>query len=342
MAEVDEKVGHQVRAYLDTLTKPPGSLGRLEDLAVQLAEMTGEPFPVVSPPGVIVFAADHGVTEEGVSAFPQEVTIQMVNNFLAGGAAINVLSRSIGAKLKIVDVGVAGDVKGDRLVNRKVSRGTKNFCKQDAMTRSEAIQAIEAGQQETKKMIEEDGIKCLIPGEMGIGNTTASSAVLAALTGAPVESLIGGGTGVDTEKLKHKQQVIEKALNERKPDRNDPIEILAKVGGLEMAAIAGAVSAAAARRVPVLLDGFICTTAALAAAKIHSHIAEYLIVGHRSAEPGHDVAIRALNKQPLLDLGLRLGEGSGAAVAFPILESAMKILKEMATFESAGVSGKSQ
>ncbi|MDQ0246604.1 nicotinate-nucleotide--dimethylbenzimidazole phosphoribosyltransferase [Bacillus fengqiuensis] len=334
---LDLKTGEQTARYIDTLTKPPGSLGRLEELAIELAKMTGNPFPKVTRPGVIVFAADHGVTAEGVSAFPQEVTGQMVYNFLNGGAAINVFSRQINAHLQIVDIGVASDIAGEGLISRKVRYGTANFSKEEAMSRDEAIQAIEIGYEQGEEMIQK-GAKCLILGEMGIGNTTASSAILAAVTGKNAGALIGRGTGIPSEKLLHKQQIIEKALHDRKPDANDPIDILSKIGGLEIGGMAGAMLAAASHRIPVLIDGFICTTAAVLAKMISNEAADYMIVGHRSVEPGHEAAIQWLGKDPLLDLGLRLGEGSGAAVAFPILQSAVLMLREMATFESAGIS----
>jgi nicotinate-nucleotide--dimethylbenzimidazole phosphoribosyltransferase len=312
-------------------------LGRLEELAIQLAEITSEAFPVVSPAGVIVFAADHGVVEEGVSAFPQEVTVQMVMNFLNNGAAINVFSRQIGAMFEVVDIGVAADIAAESVVKRKVRYGTNNFCKQDAMTREEAELAISAGYERAENMIQQ-GCKCLILGEMGIGNTTPSSAILAVLSGQEISKLVGKGTGIATEKIIHKQEVIVRALTERKPDRKDPIDILAKIGGLEIAGMTGAMLAAAANRIPILVDGFICTISALLARGICDSASDYMIVGHRSVEPGHEIALKLLGKKPLLDLDLRLGEGSGAAVAFPILQSATLMLKEMATFASAGIS----
>jgi nicotinate-nucleotide--dimethylbenzimidazole phosphoribosyltransferase len=334
----NKTVGEQVRKYLDTLTKPKGSLGRLEDLVVELAEMTGERFPEVTPPGVIVFAADHGIVGEGVSAYPQEVTAQMVANFLEGGSAINVLSRSIGAKLAIVDVGVAADVRGEGLIQRKLIRGTKNFLVEDAMSRREVLRAVEVGKQVAAEMIEKDGVKCLIPGEMGIGNTTASSAVLAALSGESAGTVTGAGTGISEDEIVHKTRVIEKALARRRPDPEDAVDVLAKVGGPEITAMGGAILAAAVRRIPVLLDGFISTTAAAAAVRMVPEAKEYLIASHRSAETGHEFALGLLEKRALLDVGMRLGEGSGAALAFPILTAACRLLKEMATFESAGVS----
>ncbi|PFH88617.1 nicotinate-nucleotide--dimethylbenzimidazole phosphoribosyltransferase [Bacillus sp. AFS088145] len=334
---LDREMGQQVREYIDTLTKPPGSLGKLEELAIHLSEMTSESFPVVSPPGVIVFAADHGVVEEGVSAFPQEVTVQMVINFLNSGGAINVFSRQIGAMFEVVDIGVAADIEADGFVNRKIRYGTNNFCQQDAITRAEAEQAIAVGYERAEQMIKQ-GIKCLIVGEMGIGNTTSSSAIAAVLSGQDIDVLVGRGTGIAQEKIRHKQDVITRAIKERNPDRNDPIDILAKIGGLEIAGMTGAMLSAAQNRIPILVDGFICTIAALLAREICVTAAEYMIVGHRSVEPGHEIALQLLGKKPLLDLDLRLGEGSGAAVAFPILQSATLMLKEMATFTSAGIS----
>lgn len=336
---VDKEKGRRVKDYIDTLTKPQGSLGRLEELAVQLAEITGENFPLVTPPGVIIFAADHGVVKEGVSAFPQEVTAQMVMNFVNGGAAINVFSRQIGAMLEVVDVGVAADVAAAGIVHRKVRYGTENFCELDAMEREEAEQALHIGYERGEAMIQR-GAKCLILGEMGIGNTTASSAILAVLSGKDVTNLVGRGTGIGQETVVHKQKVIQRAIEARKPDRNDPIDILAKLGGVEIAAITGAILAAAVHRIPILVDGFICTTAALLAKEMCPDAADYMLIGHRSVEIGHETAVHLLGKTPILDLGLRLGEASGAAVAFPIVQSASLMLKEMATFDSAGVSNR--
>lgn len=336
---LDKEMGQQVRRYIDTLTKPPGSLGRLEEIAIQLAEITSEAFPIVTPPGVIVFAADHGVVKEGVSAFPQEVTAQMVLNFLNGGAAINVFSKQIDAMFEIVDVGVAEDIHADGIIQRKIRYGTANFCEQDAMTRQEAKKAIAVGYERAERIIQQ-GIKCLILGEMGIGNTTASSAVLAVLSGQDIHALVGRGTGIAPEKMMYKQDVITRGIEARKPDRTDPIDVLAKVGGLEIAAMTGAMLAGAVHRIPILVDGFICTVAALLAKELSEYASEYMIVGHRSVEIGHDIATRMLGKKPILDLGMRLGEGSGAAVAFPIVQSATLMLMEMATFTSAAISNK--
>lgn len=332
----DRAIVADVTTHLDNLTKPPGSLGRLEALAVTLASQTGEAFPKVSPPGALVFAADHGVAAEGVSAFPQDVTGQMVANFVAGGAGISVFARQIGARLEVIDVGVAGTVAGEGVVDAKVRPGTANMVEMDAMSRDEAVAAIEAGIRAAERAVDA-GCRCLIVGEMGIANTTASSALLAVLTDSPVAGLIGRGTGIAQDRLVHKRSVIERALAARTPARDDPLDVLAKLGGLEIAAMAGAYLGGAARRVPLLVDGFIATVAALVACRLGTATRDYLIFGHRSREPGHAHALAALDAQPLLDLELCLGEGTGAALAFPLLDSACHMLAEMATFEGAGV-----
>nr|WP_245184509.1 nicotinate-nucleotide--dimethylbenzimidazole phosphoribosyltransferase [Halomonas salinarum] len=332
----DTDCAERVGRYLDTLTKPPGSLGRLESLAVELAGMTGDDFPSVTPPGVVVFAADHGVAREGVSAFPQSVTAQMVANFVAGGAAINVFARRIDARLEIVDVGVASDVSGPGIVHDKVRPGTGNLAREDAMSRDEALSAIEIGRRAAERAFQ-SGCRCLIVGEMGIANTTASSAMLAVLTGSPVAELVGPGTGVAGKALAHKRSVIEAAIAARGADPDDPLDVLARLGGLEIAAMMGAYLSAAAKRLPILVDGFIATVAALTACRLEPALRPYLIFGHHSHEPGHARALKALDAEPLLDLSLRLGEGSGAALAFPLLEAASAMLCEMATFSDAGV-----
>ncbi|QJQ97043.1 MULTISPECIES: nicotinate-nucleotide--dimethylbenzimidazole phosphoribosyltransferase [Halomonadaceae] len=336
LAGPDREAGKRVAAYLDTLTKPPGSLGRLESLAVELAHITGQDFPKVAPPGVLVFAADHGVAAEGVSAFPQEVTAQMVANFVAGGAAINAFARQIGARLEVVDVGVASQLEGDGLVHDKVRPGTANIVCEDAMSREQAVCAIEVGIRAANRALEA-GCRCLIVGEMGIANTTASSALLAVLSGSPLDELVGPGTGIEAERLVHKRSVIERAIEGRRADAEDPLEVLTKLGGLEIAAMTGAYLGAAARRTPVLVDGFIATVAALVACRLRPEARRAMIFGHRSREPGHEVALALLEGEPLLDLELRLGEGTGAALAYPILQAATRMLSEMATFASAGV-----
>jgi nicotinate-nucleotide--dimethylbenzimidazole phosphoribosyltransferase len=335
----NKEMRHQVYNYINTLTKPVGSLGRLEELAIELAEMKNDCFPSVTPPGILVFAADHGITAEGVSAYPQAVTEQMVRNFLNGGAAINVFSRQIGATLKIIDIGVANDIEHEDLITRKIRYGTGNFLAEDAMTRVEAEQAIHVGYTEAVKLIKE-GVQCLILGEMGIGNTTTSSTIVSVLSNKNVNCLIGYGTGISCEQLLHKENTIKQAIFNRKPSQTDPIDLLAKVGGLEIAGMAGAMLAAAQNRIPILVDGFICTTAALIAQLLSPAVVDYMILTHKSVEPGHVTAINLLGKKPILDLNLRLGEGTGAAISFPIIQSATLMLKEMATFASAGISEK--
>ena len=336
---VNFHAGEQARRYLDTLTKPPGSLGALETLAIQLSAITGELKPSVMPPAVIVFAADHGVAAEGVSAFPQTVTAQMAANFAQGGAAVNVFARQVGARLEIVDVGIIGDERIPGVINAKVRRGTGNMLEADAMLPEQALAAIDAGVQAVERPTQA-GAKCLMVGEMGIANTTASSAMLAVLTGEPVASLAGAGTGIDQQQLSHKVTVIERAIAARNADPEDPLAVLAKLGGLEIAAMTGAYLATAKQCLPAIVDGFIATVAALIACRLCPAVRGYLIFGHRSQEPGHEVALRALEAKPLLDLGMRLGEGSGAVLAYPLLQSAAAMMAEMATFDSAGISDK--
>ncbi|MBX6395917.1 MAG: nicotinate-nucleotide--dimethylbenzimidazole phosphoribosyltransferase [Alicyclobacillaceae bacterium] len=340
-----------VQQRLDRLTKPPGSLGRLESLAVELAVATGQERPVVRPAGVLVMAADHGVARSGVSAYPPEVTAQMVLNFLRGGAAVNVLARQAGARIVVVDVGVAADLSdaarqggaggpgspGAAFRVKKVRYGTDDMTVGPAMSREEAEAALDAGWEAALEMIEE-GVRLLAIGEMGIGNTTASAAVAAALTGLPEGDLVGTGTGVDPVRRQIKLQAVRKALSVNRPDPADAVDVLAKVGGLEIAAMAGAVLACAARRVPVLMDGYISTAAALAAVHIDPAALPYVFASHRSVEPGHDRILQWLGKKPLFDLDLRLGEGTGAVLAISFAEAAVRILDEMATFEEAGVS----
>ncbi|MEL7982637.1 nicotinate-nucleotide--dimethylbenzimidazole phosphoribosyltransferase [Vreelandella titanicae] len=336
---VDLNAGEETRRYLDTLTKPPGSLGALEELAIQLSAITGELKPSVAPPAVVVFAADHGVADEGVSAFPQAVTAQMVVNFANGGAAINVFARQIGALVEIVDVGVASPLTMPGVTSAKVRHGTANMVLEDAMQCDQAIAAIDVGIAAVKRA-KRAGAKCIMVGEMGIANTTASSAMLAVLTGQTVASVVGAGTGIDPQQQAHKVAVIERAIAARSADPQAPLEALAKLGGLEIAAMTGAYLEAAAQRLPAIVDGFIATVAALTACRLCPAVRGYLIFGHRSQEPGHDVALKALEAKPLLDMGMRLGEGSGAALAYPLLQAATAMVAEMATFADAGVSDK--
>lgn len=322
---------------LDRLTKPPGSLGRLEELVVRLAGITGAVTPCADPAVVLVFAADHGVTAEGVSAYPSEVTPQMVLNFLYGGAAINALARQASAPVRVIDVGVAADLSHPNLISRKVRPGTANMAAGPAMSRVEAEQALQVGIELAQAEIAA-GARCLILGEMGIGNTTPSATLLCALTGTHPELACGRGTGLDEAGLNRKIAVVRRALAFHRPDPSDPVGVLAAVGGLEIGAIAGALLAAAAARVPVLLDGFIAGAAALVACAIEPRTAAYLIAAHCSAEPGHRLVLEHLGLRPLLELNLRLGEGTGAALALPLLQGACRFMSEMATFEEAGVS----
>lgn len=335
-----KKTGEEVSAYIDTLTKPIGSLGRLESMAIELAEMTGENFPEVTPPAAIVFASDHGITDEGVSAYPKEVTAQMVYNFLQGGAAMNIFCEQIDALFAIVDVGVAADMEHEQLTSKKVRHSTRNFFKEDAMTEEEAIRSLDIGKEEVQKMIQK-GAKAIIVGEMGIGNTTAASAIIATITKQSLAKLTGPGTGLSDEGMQHKEKVIKTALQKRQPNPNDALDMLKKIGGYEIGAMAGAMLEAAKNELPIIVDGLICTSAALIAKGINERVTDYMFVGHQSLEPGHEGALASLQKEPLLDLQMHLGEGTGAALAFPLIESAANMLCRMATFQDAGVSEKS-
>ena len=335
----NQEVAAQARARHDQLTKPPGSLGRLEPLGVRLASIYGTPRPRVEGKGVAVFAADHGVTDAGVSAFPREVTAQMVTNFLRGGAAVNALAGVASASLLVVDVGVETDLKPHAsLLSRKVAPGTKNMVDEPAMTPEEVERACKVGVEVAYKLIRE-GATLLAGGEMGIGNTTAAAALTAVFTGRSVEEVTGRGTGVSDARLAHKVRVIEQVLEKHQPDPNVPLEVLAKVGGLEIAALTGFYLASSTRRVPVVLDGFIATSAALVAAALNPDVTGYLFASHLSQEPGHRRQLEHLGLEPLFDLDMRLGEGSGAVLTFGILESAAAVLSQMATFAEAGVSG---
>ena len=338
IALLDETAMQAARARQDQLTKPRGSLGRLEELSIQLAGMKANPFPSVERKAVIVMAADHGVTAEGVSAYPAEVTAQMVLNFLHGGAAINVLARQVGARVTVVDIGVAADFEPTLgLIQRKVLCGTRNLAQGPAMTREEAEQALQVG----VDVLNEEaarGLDIVATGDMGIGNTTSSSAIVAAMTGLLVAQVVGRGTGIDDTGLQRKIKVIEQALSVNQPNAKDAMDVLHKVGGLEIAGLAGMMIAAASHRIPVVVDGFISTAAAMIAVGLAPRVREYLISAHQSVEIGHQVMLKHLNLIPLLDLNLRLGEGTGAALAFPLIEASTRILREMATFAEAGVS----
>lgn len=330
----------EITARLNALTKPPGSLGRLEELATRIGLIQHTSTPCVDSKQVLVFAADHGVAKDGVSAYPAEVTPQMVLNFMAGGAAVNVLARHANARVSVVDVGVDYDFGPDRgvLTVRKVRPGTGSIARGPAMTRAEAARAVEVGIDVAEEAIT-GGANLVAVGEMGIGNTTPSAALTACFTGLGAEAVTGRGTGVDDEVLARKVQVVDRALKVNRPDPNDPLGALAQVGGLEIGAIAGAILACARRRVPVVVDGFIATAGALVAHGLSPEVSGYLIAGHRSVEPGHQAALAHLGVTPYLDMGMRLGEGSGAVLCMHLAEAATRIVSEMATFDSAGVSG---
>jgi nicotinate-nucleotide--dimethylbenzimidazole phosphoribosyltransferase len=335
---VDAHLRQRAQARLDRLTKPLGSLGRLEELAAQYAMITGEMKPNVPRGVVFTFAADHGVTTEGVSAYPREVTPQMVLNFLRGGAGVNVLARHVGVEVRVVDIGVAydfGSVQG--LIGKKVMPGTRNFLSEPAMSREQAEQAIVVGIELATQAVQE-GIGLIGTGDMGIGNTTASAAITAVMTGRPVEEVTGRGTGIDDDTHERKVSVIRQALDRHRPDRAAALDVLAKVGGLEIGGLAGLMLGAAAARVPVVLDGFIAGAAALIAVGLQPLCADYLIASHRSVERGHQAILDYLGMKPLLDLDLRLGEGTGACLGMNLVCAAIKILTEMATFDEAGVS----
>lgn len=321
------------------LTKPAGALGVLEDVSIRLAGIQ-RTCPPTAPaqPAVAVFAGDHGVLAQGVTPWPQEVTVGMVENFRAGGAAVNVLARSMGASVTVVDIGVATPVAADDIVlDRNVRRGTADLGAGPAMTRDEALQALAVGIEIADRLVDA-GADLLLTGDMGIGNTTPSAALIVALTGTAAEVVTGRGTGIDDETLARKTEVVEAAA--RRTTGLDPVDVLAEVGGLEHAGLAGFVIGAAARGVPVLLDGVIAGAAALVAQALAPTAIDYCFAGHRSVEPGHVAALQQLGLRPLVDLDLRLGEGSGAVLAVPLVQAAARILAEMATFDSAGVAHK--
>jgi len=329
------------RAHQDRLTKPRGSLGELEAVSVQLAGLAAaDPPPLPEPAVVAVFAADHGVHAQGVSPWPQEVTAQMAANISGGGAVVNALAAQTGARVVVVDVGVASDVSAlPGVLHRKVRPGTADLSVEAAMTRDEAVAAVEVGIALAEQLAAE-GARCLLTGDMGIANTTASAALVAAMLDLDPEVVTGRGTGVDDSTLAHKVEVVRQALALHAPDRTDPLGVLAALGGLEHAALVGLVLGGSALRVPVVLDGVIAGAAALVAAALHPHATVACFAGHRSVEPGHAHALAALGLRPLVDLDLRLGEGSGALLALPLVQAAARVLRDVATFDSAGVSDK--
>ncbi len=338
---VDGSRTGEIQAQLDDLTKPQGSLGRLEELAKKYCLITGRNKPEIRNKIIFTFAGDHGVAEESVSAWPKEVTTQMVSNFLRGGAAVNVLAKHAGARVIVVDMGVDHDFgPAAGLEIRKIGRGTRNMTKGPAMTREEAERAVLAGIELAEKYRE--GLDLLGTGDMGIGNTTPSSAIVSVITGTDPEKVTGRGTGIGDQALRAKVAVIRKAIAVNRPDPGDAIDILAKVGGYEIGGIAGLVLGAARYRIPVVIDGFISTAGALIAAELNPLVKGCMIAAHQSVEIGHRTMLEHLEQIPLFDLNLRLGEGTGAALGMSLVEAGVRLLGEMATFADAGVSEKNE
>lgn len=326
----------KAQARLDNLTKPLGSLGRLEDIVKQIAGITGEVFPRVDKKTVVIMCADNGVFDEGVSSCPKSVTASVTRNFMKGFTGINVLTRHAGADICVVDIGVDDDLDCEGILNRKIRKGTWNIAKGNAMTREEAIQAIEAGI-EIVRELKQQGVNLLGTGEMGICNTTTSSAIAAVLTDAGLEELVGKGSGLTKEGLENKVEVVRKAIETNNPDREDPLDVLSKLGGFDIAGLAGCFIGAAAYRVPILIDGFISSAAALVAVKLKPGVKDYILPSHGSAEPGSKAVMKALGFEPYLNLGMRLGEGTGAALAFNIIDAAFAAYTRMGTFGDAQI-----
>jgi len=351
ISHVNGKFIEQAQNRLDSLTKPQGSLGRLEEFARQLVSITENSMPVLDKKVIFTFAGDHGVADEGVSAYPKAVTPQMVLNFLNGGAGINVLARHAGAEVVVVDIGVDydfadGSLKenaggpGGMFISRKIVSGTKNMRKGPAMTRDEAMQCISVGM-ELAAGYAKKGFRIFGTGDMGIANTTPSSAIASVLTGKSVEEITGRGTGINDETWRHKVQVIKDSIALNRPDPSDAVDVLSNIGGAEIGGIAGLIIGAAANRVPVVIDGFISTAGALIAYSLDPKTKDYMFAAHMSQETGHKAMLEKIGLRPILDLDLRLGEGTGAALAMFVIEAGLKIYKEMATFGEAGVSEKS-
>jgi nicotinate-nucleotide--dimethylbenzimidazole phosphoribosyltransferase len=339
IGDLDKDAMKEAKKRQDSLTKPLESLGILEELSIKVAGITGNPLPEIKEKVIVIMAGDHGVVKEGVSAYPQEVTPQMVYNFVNGGAGINVLARHIGARVVVVDMGVAADIESPEVVNKKVGYGTESMAKGPVMSREEAIRSIETGIDVFQNELER-GLDIVGVGDMGIGNTTPSSAITAAIIGESVEKVTGRGTGVDNRTFENKIMVIEKAIKLNNPDPKDPIDVLTKVGGFEIGGMTGIYLAGAANRIPVVVDGFISGAAALLAYGLEPKVKDYLIASHCSVEIGHEILLDWIGINPLLNLNLRLGEGTGAALGINLVEAGCRILSEMATFADAGVSGK--
>ena len=335
---IDNIWRQQAQDYQQTLTKPAGSLGLLESIAVQFSAYQSTLTPVISAVDIVVMAADHGVAAEGVSAFPQAVTAEMVKNFASGGAAIAVLARGLNARLSVMNLGTVTELPAiEGVLNCRIAAGTQNFCVTEAMTRVQFIQALDYGKQAAERAAAA-GAQLFIGGDMGIANTTAAACVVARLLDKTPEELAGPGTGLDAVQIQHKATVIARALQQH--DVTAGADVLQALGGFEIVALAGAYIACAQRGIPVLLDGYIATAAAVAAVAMNPSIQSWLLASHQSAEPAHGIMLQALQLQPLLSIGLRLGEGSGAAIAVPLLQAACRLQSEMATFTAAAVSEK--
>jgi nicotinate-nucleotide--dimethylbenzimidazole phosphoribosyltransferase len=335
---LDKGAMAEARSRQDALTKPQGSLGRLEELSIKLAGIQGKAIPQIRQKVIFTLAGDHGVVAEGVGNWPQEVTAQMVANFLRGGAGINVLAHHAGARVVVVDMGVATTLEPHpQLVSRKIAPGTRDMFSGPAMTPEQAVKSVETGIELVGGELAK-GLDIIGTGDMGIGNTTASSAICAAITGEPVAKVTGRGTGISDEQLAHKIAVIKRALEINHPDPRKPLDVLTKVGGFEIGGLVGVMLGAAAYRIPVVIDGFISGAAALIAVALAPRLRDFLIAAHVSAEAGHKIVLRRLRLKPLLDLGMRLGEGTGAVLGIFIAEAAARVLAEMSTFAEAGVS----
>jgi len=335
--KIDHSLADKTQNRLDNLTKPRGSLGRLEELAKQIVEITKNENPPINNKVIFTMAGDHGIAEEGLSAYPKEVTSQMVYNFLNGKAAINILADHIGARVVVVDMGVSSELKKEGFKDKKVSFGTKNMSKGPAMTREQAVRSVEAGIESFEEEFK-SGIDITGTGDMGIGNTTPSSAISAVITKSAVEDVTGRGTGIDEETLRRKIEIIKKIINVNAPAAQDPLDVLSKVGGFEIGGIVGVIIASCSKRAPVVIDGFISGAAALLAYELNPDVKDYMIAAHSSVEKGHRIILDYMGLEPLLDLNMRLGEGTGAALGIGIAEAACKILTQMATFNSASVS----
>ncbi len=329
---LDQKAVARTRKRLDGLAKPPGSLGALEEIAVRLAGITGDMVPSVDHKVIIIMAGDHGIVTEGVSNYPQHLTRLMVRTILGDNAAVSVLARQAGARTLVVDMGVAGKMEHPGLLDRKIKQGTDNMLLGPAMSEEEATRAVIAGRDVAWSAIDQ-GANLIGTGEMGIGNTTSSSAILAVFSGFPPELVVGRGTGCDDERLQFKRELIRQVVEKHRPDPRNPLEVLAKVGGLEIAGLTGCILGAASRRVPVVIDGFISTAAALVASRFEPSVTDYILASHLSEETGHEIMLGMLGVKPMLHMHMRLGEGTGAALAFNLIDASIRILKEMATLD---------